>query len=88
MENTITVYVRFHDIEMLKLAGIKTPEIRTIESMPSAVPAVGDIIRFDELNYESGELALFQVSSRAHLFGEAGKHRVQLSISLVVAHQP
>ena len=88
MENTITVDILFHDVAMLKLAGITTPEVRETQSMPGAVPAVGDIIRFAELNYESGELALFQVSSRAHLFGEAGKHRVQLSISLVVAHQP
>jgi hypothetical protein len=88
MEAIITVDIHFHDQAALRHAGILQPLPEVAKVMRGAVPTTGDVIRFRGLNYESGELAFFLVSSCAHLLGGEGEHRIQLSLSLRVLHQP
>ena len=88
METIITIELNFYDPETLRLAGIKLLQPAQIQALPGAIPAQGDVVRFSGLNYASGELALFRVESRAHLFGGQHTHRIQLNLGLLVAHQP
>jgi hypothetical protein len=89
MTNTlIPIDLLFHDLATVRMAGVKVPETGQINSLAGAVPVVGDVVRFAGMNYKSGELALFRVVSRAHLFGGDAVHRIQLNLSLVVAHEP
>lgn len=86
--STVTVDLFFHDISAIRLAGIKTSETGQIQVLPGAIPATGDIVRFAKVNYQSGEMAFFRVASRTHLFGGEHTQRIQLSLTIVVAHQP
>jgi len=84
----MTVDVLFHDEPMLRLAGITAELPQTVEVLAAAVPTTGDVLRFRGLNFQSGELAIFRVVSRAMLLGAGRTAGIQLNVELVVAHQP
>lgn len=88
MNEQISVDLLFHDIPMLRLAGITDPLPQTVDVQAGAVPAPGDVLRFRGLDYQSGELAIFRVVSRAMLLGAGRNAGIQLNVELVVAHQP
>lgn len=85
---TYTLELNFLDPEMLRLAGINPPSPAQVQALPGAIPTAGDIVRFAGLNYASGELALFRVATRSHLFGGTRTQRIQIDLTLLVAHQP
>lgn len=82
----IIVLFNFPDAATLRLAGIRTSPTRRLSMPPGAIPATGDFLRFEDLNYEGGELAIFRVLARSHLLGST--HKMQIELELVVAHQP
>lgn len=84
----ISLELFFHDEDAVRLAGVDIPESGKVQSLPGAIPATGDVLRFSGMNYQSGELAIFRVVSRAHLFGGEHIQRIQLNLELVVLHQP
>lgn len=88
MNNVITLDLLFHDESTIRLAGVSIPNPAQIQALPGAIQNTGDVMRFSEVNFATGELAIFRVVSRAHLFGGSTQHRIQLNLELVVAHRP
>lgn len=84
----ITLELNFHDLVALKAAGLQVPQQGTIQCLPGAIPATGDVVTHTGVNYPDGERARFFVVSRAHLFGVGQMQRIQLNLQLVVLHQP
>lgn len=87
MNELITIDLLFHDELAIRLAGVAIPNPAQAQALPGALPNTGDVVRFSGLEYTTGELAIFRVVSRAHLFGGSRTHRIQLNLQLVVAHQ-
>ncbi|OIR10991.1 hypothetical protein GALL_71620 [mine drainage metagenome] len=88
MNETITVDLFFHDEQAIRIAGVAIPNPAQVQVMRCAVPSTGDALRFSGANYQTGELAIFQVVSRAHLLGGENTQRIQLNLALRILHQP
>lgn len=88
MTDTITVDLLFHDELAIRMAGITVTNPAQVQVLRGAMPTTGDVLRFAGVNYQSGELAIFRVVSRAHLLGGEHTQRIQLNLALVVLHQP
>jgi len=84
----ITINLLFHDETTIRLAGVAIPNPAQVQVMPGAVPSTSDAVRFSGVNYQTGELATFQVVSRAHLLGGERMQGIQLGLELRVAHRP
>lgn len=88
MNELITIELFFYDEQAIRLAGVTIPNPAQVQVLPGAVPNTGDVVRFAGVNYQTGELAIFQVVSRAHLLGGGSTQRIQLNLALRVLHQP
>jgi hypothetical protein len=88
MSDEITLEIFFHDESLISLSGITIPNPAEINALSGAVPRRGEVLRFDGVNYKTGEMAIFRVVSVAHLFGGSSVHRIQVNVELVVLHQP
>jgi hypothetical protein len=71
---------------MIKLAGITSALPKSAVFPASALPVTGDLIRFPGVSYKTGELMYFRVDYRTHKVGNS--YGMQLTLSLLVAHQP
>jgi hypothetical protein len=79
----INVDIDFFDTMAISLSGITGP-LPTKASVPSStVPAVGDLMRFPGLNFQTGDLAIFRVKLRTFLVGNTP--RIQLNLELVAS---
>ena len=79
----LTIDIDFFDELAITLSGINGALPTKAVVPASAVPITGDLIRFPELKYPSGDLAFFCVKLRTYLPGHTP--RIQLNLELVAA---